>query len=99
MKTTKLIIAFLALVVFCASAVWVEYKLVLQLGILFSLFASMSASIGLFAAMLRAPEGYEAADGFHVRAGRGQMSRARRARLSHLARALKIDMARLFSNP
>jgi hypothetical protein len=99
MKTTKLIIAFLFLLVFCASAVWVEYELVLQFGILFSILASMSASFGLFAALLRAPEGYESADGFHVRAGRGQMSRTRRARLSYLTRALKIDMARLFSKP
>ena len=96
----KLMIAFISLVVFCASAVWVEYKLVLHFGILFSLFASMSVSVGLLGALLRAPEGYEDAHGFHVRARRRrQMSRARHARLLHLTRAMKMDMARLLSSP
>ena len=95
----KLIIAFISLIVFCASAVWVEYKLVLYFGILFTLFASTSVSIGLFGGLLRAPEAYEDAHGFHVRARRGKMNRPRHARLAQLTRALKMDLARLFSNP
>jgi hypothetical protein len=95
----KLIIAFISLIVFCASAVWVEYKLILYFGILFSLFASMSVSVGLLGALLRVPEGYEDAHGFHVRVRRGKMNRPSHARLAQLTRALKMDMARLFSNP
>ena len=94
----KRIIAFTSLVVFCASAVWVEYKLVLYFGILCSLFATLSVAAGLLGGLLRAPEGDEGADGFKVRAHRGEPSRARDARLSQLTRALKMDIARLFNN-
>ena len=94
----KRIIALISLVVLCASAVWVEYKLVLYFGILCSLFATLSVAIGLLGGLLRAPEGYEGAHGFNVRVRRGEASRARDARLSQLARALKMDIARLFNN-
>jgi hypothetical protein len=94
----KRIIALTSLVVFCASAVWVEYKLVLYFGILCSLFATLSVAVGLLGGLLRAPEGYEGAAGFKVRVRRGEPSLARDARLSQLTRALKMDIARLFNN-
>ncbi len=121
-------IAFISLVVFCASAVWVEYKLVLQFGILFSLFASTSVSVGLFLALRakrarltesqrrRFPRKFVDDNKlkelvrlfWQFRLSRKQspgtprtdkLSRARHARLSQLRRAMKMDMARLFSNP
>ncbi len=98
MKTTKLMIALISLVVFGASAAWTEYKLVVHSGIAFTLVASVTVLVPLLGAMLRAPEGYEDAHGFHVRARGSQTERARYARLSQLTRALKMDMARLFTN-
>jgi len=68
MKITKLMIALICLVVFCVSAAWAEYKLLLYFGIVFSLFANTSVSVALLGVLLRAPEGYEDTDGFHVRA-------------------------------
>ncbi|PYL56560.1 MAG: hypothetical protein DMF30_09475 [Verrucomicrobia bacterium] len=128
MKTIKQMIAFISLVVFCASAVWVEYKLVLQFGILFSLFASTSVSVGLFLALRakrarltesqrrRFPRKFVDDNKlkelvrlfWQFRLSRkyspgtpraDEPSRARHARLPQLTRAMKMDMARLFSNP
>ncbi|PYK39730.1 MAG: hypothetical protein DME49_03050 [Verrucomicrobia bacterium] len=125
MKTIKQMIAFISLVVFCASAVWVEYKLVLQFGILFSLFASTSVSVGLFLALRakrarltesqrrRFPRKFVDDNKlkelvrlfWQVRLSSpgtprtDELSHARHARLSQLTRAMKMDMARLFSNP
>jgi len=98
MKTMKLMFALTSLVVFGASAAWTEYKLVAHAGIAFSLFASVAVLVLLLGAMLRAPEGYEAAHGFHVKARGSQTERALYARLSQLTRALKTDMARLLTN-
>ncbi len=94
----KRIIALTSLVVFCASAVWVEYKLVLYFGILCSLFATLSIAVGLLGGLLRAPEAYEGAHGFKVRVRRGEASRACDGWLSQLTRTLKMDIARLFNN-
>ncbi len=127
MKTIKQMVAFISLVVFCASAVWVEYKLVLQFGILFSFFASTSVSVGLFLALRakrarltesqrrRFPRKFVDDNRlkelvrlfWQFRLSRkyspatprtDELSRARHAQLSHLTRAMKMDMARLFSN-
>jgi hypothetical protein len=98
METTKLMIALTSLVVFGASAAWTDYKLVAHAGIAFSLFASVAVLGSLLGAMLRAPEGYEDAHGFHVRARGSQTERARYARLLQLTRALKTDMAQLLTN-
>jgi hypothetical protein len=100
MKTTKLMIVLICLVVSCVSVAWAEYKLLLYSGVVFGLFANTSVSVALLGALLRAPEGYEDTDGFHVRARpRRRVNRARHAQLVQLTRALKIDIARLFSNP
>src|SRR4029077_921262 len=97
MKTTKLMTALISSVVFAASAAWTEYKLV-HCGIAFSLFAGVAVLVALRGALLRAPEGYEDDDGFHVSARREQTERARDARLSRLTRVLKMDVAQLFTN-
>jgi hypothetical protein len=67
MKTMKLIIGSMCLAVFCTSAAWVEYKIVLSLGSGLSLFALTSVSAAILVALLRAPEGCENADGFCLR--------------------------------
>ena len=89
-------IVLISSVVFAASAAWTEYKLVLHCGA-FSLFAGVAVLVALRGALRRAPEGYEDDDGFHVSGRREQTERARDARLSQPTRALKMDMARLFS--
>jgi len=128
MKTIKQMVAFISLVVFCASAVCVEYELVLQFGILFSFFASTSVSVGLFLAVrakrARLTESQRSGLSrkfvddnklkelvrlfWQVRLSRkyspgtprtDELGRARHARLPQLTRAMKMDMARLFSNP
>lgn len=91
-------IALISSVVFAAGAAWTEYKLVLHSGIAFSLFAGVAVLVALRGALRRAPEGYEDDAGFHVSARREQTERARDARLSRLTRALKVDMARLFTS-
>jgi len=65
MKKGKLMTAFILLPVFCVSAVWAEYNLMMRFGIRFSV-ASVSALFVLLSALLRAPEGYEDQNGFHI---------------------------------
>ena len=77
MKKAKLVIAVIFLIVLCASAAWAEYKLVMRFGIVFSVFASVSGLFVVLGALLRAPEGYEGENGFHIRARRKQASRLR----------------------
>jgi hypothetical protein len=67
MKTMKLIMGSMCSAVFCASAAWVEYKIVLSLGSGLSLFALTSMSAAILVALLRAPEGCENVDGFCAR--------------------------------
>ena len=57
--------AFILLAVFWMSAVWAEYNLMMRFGIRFSV-ASVSALFVLLSALLRAPEGYEDENGFHI---------------------------------
>ncbi len=57
--------AFILLPVFCVSAVWAEYNLMMRFGVRFSV-ASVSALFLLLSALLRAPEGYEDQNGFHI---------------------------------
>jgi hypothetical protein len=66
MRRAKSVVAFVVPVVLWVSAASVEYDLVMRLGTL------VSGSVGLFAlsillgALLRAPEGYEDENGFHI---------------------------------
>ena len=71
MQEPKLLIAFIFLFVLCVSAAWAEYDLAMRLGTLFSV-ASVSGLLALLGALLRAPEGYEDENGFHIRARRKQ---------------------------
>jgi hypothetical protein len=41
-------------------------NLVMRFGIMFSVFVNVSASFVLLDALLRAPEGYEDENGFHI---------------------------------
>ena len=87
MKIMKLITGSICLALFCTSAAWVEYKIVLSLGSALSLFALTSMLAAILVALRRAPEGCENADGFYARAckrrsdavGHGQ--RIRRAKM------------------
>jgi hypothetical protein len=62
----KRIMGLICLVSFCAGAVWLEYQMASRFGVAFVLFAGASALAAIFAALYRAPEGHEAADGFHI---------------------------------
>jgi hypothetical protein len=64
-----------------------EYEMVLRLGSMPILFAAASVLSALLVALLRAPEGYERPDGFHVRARNRRFGHIRRVRLFQPARA------------
>jgi hypothetical protein len=67
MKNATPIIAFVFLVALCAGVACVEYNLAMRCGILFSVFADVFALyLLLLGALLRAPEGYEDENGFHI---------------------------------
>jgi hypothetical protein len=67
MKKVKPAIAFIFLIVASASVAGVEYNLVMGSEMLSSLFASVfGLSTLLLVALLRAPEGYEDENGFHI---------------------------------
>ena len=71
MKKAKPVIAFIFLVVSCASVAGVEYDLVMEFEMLSSLFASVfGLFVALLVALLRAPEGYEDENGFHMSVAR-----------------------------
>jgi hypothetical protein len=76
MKHVKSATCLIFLVVLCASAVWAEYNLAMRFAIMFSV-ATVSALLALLRALLRAPEGYENENGFHIRARRKQARRPR----------------------
>lgn len=67
MKKAKPVIAFIFLVVACASVAGIEYDLVRGFEMLSSLFASVfGLFVMLLVALFRAPEGYEDENGFHI---------------------------------
>ena len=83
----KPIIGSICLALFCGSLAWFEYEMVLRLGSMPILFAAASVLSALLVALLRAPEGYERPDGFHVRARNRRFGHIRRVRLFQPARA------------
>jgi hypothetical protein len=91
MKIMKLIMGSICLALFCTSAAWVEYKIVLSLGSVLSLFALTSMSAAMLVALLRAPEGCENADGFY---GRARKRRPDTIRHGQRTRMAKMDMVR-----
>lgn len=91
MKIMKLIMGSICLALFCTSAAWVEYKIVLSLGSVLSLFALTSMSAAMLVALLRAPEGCEDADGFYARA---RKRRSDTIRCGQRTRMSKMDVVR-----
>jgi hypothetical protein len=68
MKKPKLVIAFIFLVLL--SAIWAEG---MRFAFIFSI-AIASVLLAVVGALLRAPEGYENENGFHIRSRRRQAS-------------------------
>ena len=66
MKKAKSAIAFIVLVVIWVSVAGVEYDVVMRFGILFNVFVRFLALFVVLGALLRAPEGYEDENGFHI---------------------------------
>ena len=78
---TKKVAGLICLVSFCAGAVFLEYKMLLLFGAALVAFAAASALAVISAALYRAPEGDERADGLHIR----QRNRPKRSVLARLA--------------
>ena len=76
MKKVKSVIGFIFLVGVCVTSLWAEYNLAVRFAIMFSV-ASVAGLLALLGALLRAPEGYENENGFHIRARRKQALRPR----------------------
>ena len=91
MKIMKLLMGSMCLALFCTSAAWIEYKIVLSLGSVLSLFALTSMSAAMLVALLRAPEGCENADGFYARAPKRRSDTVRHGQRTRMA---KMDMVR-----
>jgi hypothetical protein len=87
----KLIMGSMCWALFCTSAAWVEYKIVLSLGSVLSLFALTSMSAATLVALLRAPEGCENVDGFYARLRKRRSEAVRRGQRTRTA---KMDMVR-----
>jgi hypothetical protein len=66
MRRAKSVVAFVVPVVLWVSAASVEYDLVMRLGTLVSGLVGLFALSILLGALLRAPEGYEDENGFHI---------------------------------
>jgi len=91
MKIMKLLMGSMCLALFCTSAAWIEYKIVLSLGSVLSVFALTSMSAAMLVALLRAPEGCENADGFHARVRKRRSDTVRHGQRTRMA---KMDMVR-----
>ena len=77
----KKIMGLICLVLFCVGAAWVEYEMMLHFGSAVIFVFAASALAALAGALVCAPEGYEQADGFHVRAPNGRYGLVGRLRL------------------
>jgi hypothetical protein len=76
MNEVKSVIGLIFLMGVCVTSLWTEYYLAMRFPIIFSV-ASVSGLLTLLGALLRAPEGYENENGFHIRARRKQVHRPR----------------------
>jgi hypothetical protein len=79
----KQIAGLICLVSFSAGAVWVEYQMASRFGAAFVLAAGACALAAICAALYRAPEGHEGADGFHI------LPRSRRSRVGRYVRPIR----------
>ena len=70
-----------------AGALWIEYQMALQLGVGGFLLVGGCALAVLAVALRRTPEGYERADGFHVRPPDRRTTAVPQIRFSQPARA------------
>jgi hypothetical protein len=86
----KNIAGIVCLASFCAGAVWIEYEAISRFGVAFILIAGASALAVLSVVLFRAPEGYEGANGLHVRPGNRRFGPTRHVRLS-TANATRMD--------
>jgi hypothetical protein len=77
MKKAKGVIVLIFLVGLCLSAAFAACGLAMRFGILLSVVAGVSGLFLLLGALVRAPEGCENADGFHVRARRKRAAHGR----------------------
>jgi hypothetical protein len=64
----KKIMRLISLALFCMAPAWVAYEIALHFGSAVIFFLAGLALAGTSGALFCAPEGYEQADGFHVRA-------------------------------
>ena len=78
MKTTKLMIVVLTWIGLCVSAAYLEYRLLLSLGMAFGAFAILSGLAVLLGGLGAAPIGYEDEHGFHIKSASRRTRRARR---------------------
>ena len=78
----KIIAGIICVASFCAGTIWVEYEAISRFGGAFILIAGASALAVLSGALFRAPEGYEDANGLHVRPGNRRFGHSRHVRLS-----------------
>ena len=65
MKTAKSVIASIFLVMVWVTVASVEYDFVMSFGILFNVLVSV-CGLSILGALVRAPEGYEDENGFHI---------------------------------
>jgi hypothetical protein len=93
-KTAGLI----SLASFCAGTIWLEYEVISRFGSAFILVAAASALAVLLGALFRAPEGYEGANGLHVRPGNRRFGPTRHVRLS-TANATRMDVTLRATSP
>lgn len=68
----KNIMRLACLALFCVGAAWVGYEITLYFGSAVIFFFAVFALAAPSGALFCAPEGYERADGFHVRAPTGR---------------------------
>lgn len=80
--TTKNLAGIICLASFGAGTIWAEYEAISRFGGAFILVAGASALGVVSAALFHAPEGYEGANGLHVRPANRRFRHTHRVRLS-----------------
>ena len=78
----KNIAGIICLASFCAGTIWAEYEAISRFGGAFILIAGASALAVVSGALFRAPEGYEGANGLHVRPVNRRFGHTHRVRLA-----------------